>query len=47
MKKIVKSILVSSLLVLNGVSYAQEVENLTEPTKAVYELIQKHPKYND
>ena len=42
MKKIVKSILVSSLLVLNGVSYAQEVENLTEPTKAVYELIQKH-----
>ena len=42
MNKIVKSIVVSSLLVLGGVSYAQEVENLTEPTKAVYELIQKY-----
>lgn len=42
MKKTFKSLILSSLLVVCTFSYAQEIEILTEPTKAVSELINKY-----
>jgi rhodanese-related sulfurtransferase len=43
MKKAFRSLLVASLLtVVSTLSYSQEIETLTEPTKVVYDLIHKY-----
>jgi rhodanese-related sulfurtransferase len=42
MKKTLKSLILSSLLIVGTLSYSQEIETLTEPNKAVYELINKY-----
>lgn len=42
MKKTFKSLILSSLLIVCTFSYSQEIETLTEPNKAVYELINKY-----
>ncbi|MFX4243425.1 sulfurtransferase, partial [Aliarcobacter butzleri] len=41
MKKIVSSLIVASVLSL-GVTYANELPNLTKPTQSVLELINKY-----
>lgn len=42
MKKILNSLVVASLLAVGTLTYAQEIETLTEPSKVVYALINKY-----
>lgn len=42
MNRVLKSVVLASLLTLSSVSYAQETVVLSEPTKAVYELIKEY-----
>ena len=42
MNKIIKSIIVSSFLLTGTISFTTELENLSSPTKAALELIEKH-----
>ena len=42
MNKILKSLLLSSFLLTGNLSFATEIENLSSPTKAVIELVEKY-----
>ena len=41
MNKILKSLVLPSFLLTGNLSFATEIENLSSPTKAVIELVEK------
>ena len=42
MNKMIKSIIVSSFLLTGSISFSMEIENLSSPTKAVLDLVEKY-----